>query len=216
VSKLDELNDLLKEGGGDGSGAGAIGDGGTVATSGDSGYFTPTFGSTKKRKKKKDDPDTYDDFLEKNSGMEGGLSVGLSNRPLKGGGSDKVDRPEKQTINESPKDLPRAEEPDEPSPLETAQGPQPSEKSNTGPNEVLAKPKVTKIKKNTEATGFGPSLQHEFDPLKRGGELDEEGAEANKTLKRRLKKWDWDANKESWREFNLRMLRKGELLDDDS
>ena len=58
--------------------------------------------------------------------------------------------------------------------------------------------------------------RHEFDALKRGGELDEEGAEANKTLKRRLKKWDWDANKESWREFNLRMLRKGELLDDDS
>ena len=44
--KLKDISSLLKENGGDGGGFG-----GTVATSADSGFFTPTYGSNKKKKK---------------------------------------------------------------------------------------------------------------------------------------------------------------------
>jgi len=44
--KLKDISSLFKENGGDGGGFG-----GTVATSADSGFFTPTYGSNKKKKK---------------------------------------------------------------------------------------------------------------------------------------------------------------------
>ena len=46
--KFKDISSLLKENGGDGGGFG-----GTVATSTDSGFFTPTYGSNKKKKKYK-------------------------------------------------------------------------------------------------------------------------------------------------------------------
>jgi hypothetical protein len=63
-----ELEKLIKEGGG--NGGGGFGDGGgTVAVSSDSGFFTPTYGSRGKRKKrtKKTGIDKLADFVTNNS-----------------------------------------------------------------------------------------------------------------------------------------------------